>query len=147
MDKEVTQRARTRIQRLKNEEALSRLVSHDIWPKVRKRIHWDCVTVKIGSRVTTPAGGEERRETTILCRRCRAPSIEMNHRWTIPIDTRDLDHLMSGILEEFPRGYIAQFGLGESSVDRYSRIRIVFSPFEEVFETMGTKIQWGLNRN
>lgn len=54
---------------------------------------------------------------------------------------------MSGILEEFPRGYIAQFGLGESSVDRYSRIRIVFSPFEEVFETMGTKIQWGLNRN
>lgn len=31
----------------------------------------------------------------------------MNHS---PIDTRDLDHLMSGISRGIPRGYVAQFG-------------------------------------
>lgn len=100
-----------------------------------------CVTVKIGSRVATPRRGEggDRRETTILCRRCPCTK----HRDESSINNPDR-HARSRPPNErnsrgIPRGYVAQFG--ENSVDRNC-----FSPSEEVFETMGTKIQWRLSR-
>lgn len=97
----MTQRARG-YQRLKNLKKLCRLVSHDIWPKVRKRIHRVLRNGENRQPCRDPEGREEIGEKRRSCvAGVRAPSIEMNHRSTIPIDTRDLDHLMSGILEEF----------------------------------------------
>lgn len=135
----MTQRARTRIQRLKDEEAA---LSYRFARHLAESQEEDSLGLRNGENrqpCHDPGGEGEGRETTILCRRCPCTK----HRDESSMNNPDR-HARSRPPNErnsrgIPRGYVAQFGLGENSVDRYSRIGIVFRPPRKFSRQWGQK--------